>query len=199
MSDSSTPVRKTPPPPQVIAEAGVWVARLNGPNCEPARKGLRRWLAESKTHQQAFELATDVWEEAGALRGCAAAHLTRVKPPGRKAAYAGAMAVAAAVLVIGAVLYLNQTGVTTGVGELRQLTLEDGSRVLLNTSTHIVVKYDQYARRIELENGEALFDVMKNPRRPFVVTAGGREVTALGTSFNVRRDGPQVTVTLLEG
>jgi transmembrane sensor len=61
------------------------------------------------------------------------------------------------------------------------------------------VKYDKYARHVELENGEALFDVLKNPRRPFVVTAGGREVTALGTSFEVRRDGADVMVTLIEG
>jgi transmembrane sensor len=202
MRDGTTPVGEEPPPPHVIAEAGVWVARLGGPNSEPARNGLRRWLAESKTHRRAFELATDVWEEAGALRGCAAAHLVRERPPSRRTAYvrAALSATAAAVLAVaGSVVYLNRAGVTTGVGEQRRVTLEDGSQVLMNTSTRLVVKYDKYMRRVELENGEALFDVMKNPHRPFVVTAGGREVTALGTSFEVRRDGPQVTVTLLEG
>ncbi len=50
-----------------------------------------------------------------------------------------------------------------------------------------------------LDSGEALFDVAKNPRRPFIVTAGDRQVVALGTSFVVRRQERQVTVTLIEG
>jgi transmembrane sensor len=202
MRDRTRSAGDKPLPPQVIAEAGVWIARLNGPNTESAKKGLRRWLAESKAHQRAFDLATDVWDEAGTVRGCAAAHLIRAKPLPRRVLYARATVSAAAVAILavaGSVLYFHRAGVTTGVGEQRLVTLEDGSRILLNTSTHLVVKYDQYARRVDLEIGEALFDVAKNPHRPFVVTAGGREVTALGTSFDVRRDGPQVTVTLLEG
>jgi transmembrane sensor len=187
---------------RVSAEASVWIARISGPNSEPAKKGLRRWLAESKANRRAFDLATDVWDEAGSLRGCAVAHLIRSKPAAGRAHYARpALAASAACIAIVAAFaaYLHRGSVTTGVGEQRLVTLDDGSKILLNTSTRLVVKYDEFTRRVELENGEALFDVMKNPLRPFVVTAGGREVTALGTSFDVRRDGPQVTVTLLEG
>jgi transmembrane sensor len=110
-----------------------------------------------------------------------------------------ASAAAAVVVAVGAMLYFNHAGVATGVGEQRSMTLEDGSRILLNTSTRLVVRYDEKIRRIELVKGEAQFDVMKNAQRPFVVTAGEREVTALGTSFDVRRDGHQISVTLVEG
>jgi transmembrane sensor len=202
MRDGNILAREEPLPPQVIAEAGVWIARINGPNSESAKRGLRRWLAEAKAHQRAFMLATDVWDEAGSLRGCAVAHLIRAKPLTQKLTWAHAlMSVAAAgtLAIGGSFLLLHHTGVTTVVGERRVVTLEDGSRILLNTSTRLFVKYDKYARHVELENGEALFDVLKNPRRPFVVTAGGREVTALGTSFEVRRDGADVMVTLIEG
>src|SRR5690606_35616051 len=51
----------------------------------------------------------------------------------------------------------------------------------------------------KLERGEAFFDVAKDPTRPFIVTAGERVVTALGTSFVVRFDPNQVAVTLVEG
>jgi transmembrane sensor len=61
------------------------------------------------------------------------------------------------------------------------------------------VKYDDNVRRVELAKGEALFNVAKRPEWPFVVVAGERQVTALGTSFVVRRDEARVAVTLVEG
>jgi transmembrane sensor len=202
MSDGTPPTCEDRVPPQAIAEASVWMARIRGPNSESAKKGLRQWLAESKTHQRAFELTSEVWDEAGGLRGHAVAELFRSKQPSNKVACARAAfasAATAALVIVGFAVYINRAEVTTGVGEQRLLTLDDGSRVLLNTSTRLVVNYDKFSRRVQLKSGEALFDVMKNPQRPFVVTAGGREVTALGTSFDVRRDGARVIVTLLEG
>jgi transmembrane sensor len=202
MRDSTTPADDERLSQRVIAEASVWIARISGPHSEPEKTGLRRWLAESKSHRRAFDLATDIWDEAGSLRGCAAAHLVRSNPVIATTRYArAALAVSVACVAVAAAfaVYVHRTGVATGVGEQRLVTLDDGSKILLNTSTRLVVRYDKFARRVDLEKGEALFDVIKNPHRPFVVMAGGREVTALGTSFDVRRDGTQVTVTLLEG
>jgi transmembrane sensor len=202
MKDAMNPAQDDRIPQRAIAEASVWVARINGANSEPAKRGLRRWLAESKTHRRAFDLASEVWDEAGSLRGCAVSHLIHSTSVARKSNFARA-ALAAAVtgvaIVAAAVMYSQRAGVSTGIGEQRLVTLEDGTKITLNTSTRLVVKYDRSARRVELERGEALFDVIKNPRRPFVVAVGSREVTALGTSFDVRRDGAQVSVTLLEG
>jgi transmembrane sensor len=167
-----------------------------------ARKGLRRWLAAGKTHKRAFELATEIWDEAGALRGGAVVHLVRSKQPTMRVSLSQAMLASAAavvVVVVGSVLWFHRAGVATGVGEQRSLTLVDGSRILLNTSTRVVVRYDKDVRHVELVKGEALFDVVKNVHRPFVVTAGKQQVTALGTSFDVRRDEHQVSVTLVEG
>ncbi|HEY3851062.1 MAG TPA: FecR domain-containing protein [Steroidobacteraceae bacterium] len=205
MTDVTEPEEPTQLPPEIIAEAGVWVARLGGPNAELSKKGVRRWLSESDAHRRAFDLATEVWEEAGALRGCAAAHLTRSKPPkrsGRKSFSSSAAACVAATAVaalVAGVFTFGGADFATGVGEQREVSLEDGSRVLMNTSTRLKVLYDKYQRRVDLEKGEARFDVTKNPNRPFVVTAGGREVTALGTSFDVRREPTEVSVVLIDG
>ncbi len=95
--------------------------------------------------------------------------------------------------------FLNRSIVRTSVGEQRVMTLEDGTRVVLNTATRISVQYDRSARRVRLESGEALFEVAKRPEWPFVVTVGERQVTALGTSFVVRRDAELAAVTLVEG
>lgn len=96
-------------------------------------------------------------------------------------------------------LFLRTDGVSTVVGEQRTLTLQDGSRVYLNTNSRAVVRFDRQARRVELEKGEALFEVAQNAALPFIVTAGDRQVRALGTAFVVRRDPQQLAVTLVEG
>lgn len=88
---------------------------------------------------------------------------------------------------------------STRLGERQQLVLEDGTTVILNTASRLEVDYRGSLRRVNLLAGEAMFRVAKNPGRPFVVTAGNRQVVALGTAFGVRLDGAAVQVTLLEG
>jgi len=87
----------------------------------------------------------------------------------------------------------------TGKGEQRSVTLADGSRVMLNTATALAIHFDAGTRRVELLAGEAFFDVAKNPQRPFVVTAAGSEVRAVGTAFAVKRQSEQTEVELVEG
>lgn len=87
----------------------------------------------------------------------------------------------------------------TATGEQRLFELEDGSTILLNTSTEVIVDYEPKLRRVVLERGEALFDVAGNVDRPFVVVAGGGKIRAVGTLFSVRKDAHQVTVVLAEG
>src|ERR1700730_8306871 len=105
----------------------------------------------------------------------------------------------AGLAVLGTIFYLHSDAVVTAVGEQRTLTLEDGTRVYLNTNSRAIVHYDKKLRQVNLEKGEALFEVAKRPDWPFVVTAGDRQVTALGTAFIVRRGGKDFAVTLLEG
>ncbi|QSB03671.1 FecR family protein [Methylomonas sp. EFPC1] len=88
---------------------------------------------------------------------------------------------------------------STGKGEQRSVTLADGSRVMLNTATALAIHFDAGTRRVELLAGEAFFDVAKNPQRPFVVTAAGSEVRAVGTAFAVKRQSEQTEVELVEG
>lgn len=87
----------------------------------------------------------------------------------------------------------------TGVGELSTVTLSDGSKVTLNTRSRLEVDYTADRRTVKLISGQALFEVAKNKDRPFVVVAGPRQVTALGTAFDVRLDGEKVQVTMVEG
>lgn len=87
----------------------------------------------------------------------------------------------------------------TQVGERKTIVLSDGSRVLLDTNTRLVTDYSQQSRRIRLEKGQARFDVVQDKQRPFSVEAGEGVVTALGTTFVIRKTADDVLVTLIEG
>jgi len=81
---------------------------------------------------------------------------------------------------------LNADDLRTGVGEQRMVMLEDGTRISLNTNTLVTVDIGSARRFVDVRQGEALFEVAKDPKRPFVVRAGGSEVEAVGTVFSVR-------------
>jgi transmembrane sensor len=88
----------------------------------------------------------------------------------------------------------------TAKGEVRMIPLPDGSVVTLNTASKVAVEYSEARRNVRLLGGEALFDVAKDHVRPFVVSAGGTQVRAIGTSFTVRHlpDAP-VQILVQEG
>lgn len=200
MSPTETPTTELVAPER-LAEASVWIAKLHGDGRGRAiEDGLRRWLQAHPENARAFELATEVWEESEQLRSVVPFRpLHHIEHRPRWGAMAAAVACMLAVLIVGIVWFQNVGVVATAIGEQRQLVLEDGTRVFLNTDTRIVVKYDKKARRVELRRGEALFNVAKRSDWPFIVVAGDRLVKALGTSFVVRKDVERVAVTLVEG
>jgi transmembrane sensor len=87
----------------------------------------------------------------------------------------------------------------TAVGERSAITLQDGSTVVLNTNSALEVDFTSSERRIRLLRGQAMFEVAKSASRTFVVFAGDRRITALGTAFDVRLDKDAVRVLLVEG
>lgn len=87
----------------------------------------------------------------------------------------------------------------TPVGGLASIPMPDGSKVTLNTDSAIRLAVTDQIRGVELERGEAFFEVAKDPSRPFVVTVGHKRVVAVGTKFSVRRTADEVQVLVTEG
>jgi transmembrane sensor len=87
----------------------------------------------------------------------------------------------------------------TAIGEQRSVVLSDGTVVTLNTSSRIEVRMARDHRTVDLVAGEALFEVARDPARPFDVAAGKTTVRAVGTQFNVDRRPSSTTVTVVEG
>jgi transmembrane sensor len=89
--------------------------------------------------------------------------------------------------------------IATEASEWRNMTLEDGSIVRLGPITRVRIEFNDAARFISLEQGEALFEVARDLARPFLVDAGAGTARALGTRFGVRRHAGGVLVTVAEG
>jgi len=87
----------------------------------------------------------------------------------------------------------------TSVGEQRVISLEDGSSVKLNTRSRIRVHFTDQGRDIDLLQGQALFQVAKDPSRPFTVRIDDFKVRAVGTQFDVYRKESGATITVIEG
>lgn len=191
--------RHVPVSRRAAAEAAVWVARLHGPSRSAAmEQEFRAWLGASDEHRQAFERCTEVWQQVPRLT------LANAFGTGRRQSgtWRWAAVVLAGFLAAGIYLWPDGDLYVTGIGEYRQVVLADGSRVRLNTATTLRVSLDKARRAVEIKTGEALFEVAKDPGRPFVVRAGEHQVRALGTVFTVRRlpSAPTgLAVTLVEG
>jgi transmembrane sensor len=87
----------------------------------------------------------------------------------------------------------------TGVGDLKNIRLSDGSSVALGGNTKLAVTLSTRARSVELFRGEAWFRVAHDAKWPFVVHAGGGAIRAVGTAFLVTRDSDRVVVAVTEG
>lgn len=184
------------------AEAAAWVVRLHGPHRSPELEaGFREWLAADPEHARQFERVTDVWDASARVPS---GGLPRVRAHWRPPTARVWAAAASVALVILAVAYFDglfRSGVEyrTGIGAPRVVQLEDGSRISLDANTAVRVAYSDTERRVQLENGQAYFQVKHNPGWQFVVVAGTHQVTDIGTEFMVRRGAGRTAVTLLEG
>jgi transmembrane sensor len=87
----------------------------------------------------------------------------------------------------------------TQVGEQLSQTFEDGSEILMNGNSEIEVTYYRNKRLVKLVRGEAIFNVTKNPDRPFIVDSGYGKVTVLGTRFAVNRMDQLIRVSVDHG
>lgn len=174
------------------------------------RRAREAWLAEDVRHRLAYDEMQRLWDHAGHLRDDAdlKAFTTRGRAALRRTRWSKRLflAVAAVTILIGGagLLFWLKTAVTpvryvTAIGERQTDVLADGSRVTLNTDSAIEVRFTRGRRNVDLQRGEAQFEVAHDASRPFVVRTGMGTVTALGTRFQVRRDADDAVVTLLQG
>jgi transmembrane sensor len=197
-----------------LAEASAWLARLQREDlAEQDGLEFEAWLAAAPGNRDAYTRALSLWHEFEAaapqvqdeLAALQRRDALRMRSGTTRRWWmgAGGMAIAAslAVAILPGIVAQQATAETyaTGKGERKRVTLADGSVVDLNAETKLSVTYARSERKIELAEGEAIFDVTHDAKRPFTVAAANREVRVLGTQFDVRQRQGDLMVTVARG
>lgn len=195
------------------AAAQRWFARLLAPDCTVAERAeFESWRGADPAHAAAYSHLEDLWRRSNALRddaGITAAlqEARRPAPVQERYRWGVALSLAASLLLVVGLVFRDRIFIedtpavryATAVGEQRNLMLDDGSVVVLDTASVLQVRYDKRERSLTLQEGRASFDVRQDPVRPFVVRMASGTVTAVGTQFQVQVENSVGTVTLLEG
>ena len=207
--------------PLDAAEAGAadWDAKLRGARTSPHdRQAFAEWLdrdPENRAANGRLQSALSTLrahadgEELSHLRE-EAWHAVRQSKQRRLVAVVASLAAAIILLFVGVTTHIGRNGVAKPVpatdtvyatsGDTRtKVTLADASVVTLDAGTQLTARLGPATREVTLLTGRALFEVAKDARRPFIVRAKGRTITALGTIFDVSLSSRELRVTLAEG
>jgi transmembrane sensor len=171
---------------------------------------LDGWLEESMADKAAFWRLEHAWQMADRIGALSAQDIApRPKRIRLRLKWWQAGALAASLLLAIAFVGLHSRPTSspqptvdtfdTGIGGHRIVPLEDGSRIELNTATNLRTLISKKRRDVWLDRGEAFFDVAHIEGSTFVVHAGPRLITVVGTQFSVRRDDDKVTVAVVQG
>jgi transmembrane sensor len=190
------------------AFAADWLVRLQAPDLDEAQAvEFDAWLGADAANAKAYDAALAVMLELGAaapdiLDDIQSASVRR--PNASKSGWlaagglAAAGALALAVMSLSALAPVAQS-FATAKGEHRTVKLADGSTVELNAGSQLSVTLGRHDRHVVMPQGEAVFDVAADKARPFLIDAGDRTVRVVGTRFDVRRRGEQLSVTVERG
>lgn len=186
--------------PEMIGEqAARWYFLcVNVPNASLAdRREFLAWLRRSPVH---IAELLKVAHLDGKLRKLK--WLDAIKP-GRTFTFK--LTASAASLVVGAGLafvtldYMQQEKiVTTGASQWQHMQLPDGTAIHVDAHSKVAVAYTDQERIVLVYEGSAVFDVAKDPNRPFIARTDVVDAMAVGTRFGVSI-GPGVTTTVSEG
>ena len=194
-------------------EASSWLARLEGGNGPEVEQEFRRWYEADPRHAEAFDSVRRSYASAGLLRHSELARERSISPETPRASspqprWALAAAIAVALLVPGTLLVTqgalsptetrNTVLLASAVGEIRHVSLEDGSRVTLDTATKVEVELGRSERRAVVREGRARFEIAPDPR-PFIIETALTEVTGGPAVLDVERRGAAARVEVLSG
>ncbi|WP_420995103.1 FecR domain-containing protein [Cupriavidus sp. 30B13] len=212
--------------PDVVAQAAGWMARLQAgadSDLDAEREACEQWRQAAPAHEEA-------WQRMSSLGNSLRSGLDQVPPAIARVALRTASPVSrrsALKSIVGLGIVAGGAWATadqlpidglmadyrTGVGDRRTITLEDGSRIILNASSAINVSIDAAQRTIRFLQGEML--VIGNightghaPGSPLLVATRHGNIAPMGTRFAVadapggpgtrRRDAP-IAVSALDG
>lgn len=204
------------PSHEALEQAAEWFAALrSSPQPEKERRLWQAWLDQREEHRIAWRYVEDVSERFAPVREAAAEHATvqalktvRLRHRRRRQVLGGLAAACGGWLAWSGWQHTPLRRLTlaalaehrTSTGEVREISLPDGTRVWLNTASAVNVRYSEDLRLLELVAGEILIETAPDAaRRRFVVQAGDSRMMALGTRFTVALGGDASYLAVYDG
>ena len=202
----------------IDAEACEWLMLTQERALNQAeQQKFSAWLAADEAHASSLQELENVWSGLGELDNIAELRRDKSSEVGllnrfsalfsldnfRLPQVGGAFAmVLLATVVLLAPQFQSAPSVKTyetAVSETLSLTLADGSKVTLGALSQIDVSFTEDRRQVDLNHGQAFFEVSKDASRPFYVSTKSAVVRVVGTRFDVRRDKDEIKVSVEEG
>ena len=192
--------------PAVVEQASEWLMlQWGGDLHDEQRQAFAQWQAADPEHRRAWQRLQHLQQTLGGVPADSARAVLRDTPdPQRRAA----LKLLGLLLLAGGSGYLVQRSEPwqaafaehrTATGEIRHVTLSDGTRLDLNSDSAVDLRFSASERRIRLIRGEILLTSGHDPSRPLIVETPAGDVQALGTRFGVRELSGGSRVDLYEG
>lgn len=196
---------------EIKTAARQWLLRLSleSPTGQD-RAQFAAWCAQDPRHLAAYQRFESIWRDAAMLRELEP--LASMAPPRvpwwrrlraslvvHPLRWAASASLMAAIAGMGFWFLFTPSYYATGIAEVRDIHLSDGSDVTLGARSSLEVAFRAHERRVILTSGVAYFSVMHNPSRPFIVLVGDEEIRDVGTKFEIRREPTGTRVSVVEG
>lgn len=187
--------------------AADWFAKFrNGYGNDEQYLAFQQWLSANPLHQRAYQDIEKLWHNPDFAAALTKIPLSRqANNPARSfKQFCYVVSAIAACLPIATLVWQPNVHCLTAdyctqTTETRTIQLADGSTIILNTQSAVKVNLGQDLRSVQLVKGEALFEVSRNPERPFVVNSQFGQTRVLGTQFTVREQNNRDTVSVIQG
>ena len=192
--------------PAIVEQASEWLMlHWGGELHGEQRHAFAQWQAADAEHRRAWQRLQQLQHTLGGVPADSARAVLRDTPDTQRRA---ALKLLGALLMVGGSGYLVRRSEPwqaafaehrTATGEIRYVTLSDGTRLDLNSDSAVDVRFSATERRIRLIRGEILLTSGHDALRPLIVETAAGDVQALGTRFAVRELGEGSRVDLYEG
>lgn len=194
----------------IEAAARSWAVYLHSGNATPEKiAAFDAWLAQDRAHVRAFRRYENLMNDlvlVPELEDVPFEQDVRVPPARAPRQLVAALAMMVALIGGGVLVFgmggnspASMPGYETTIAEIRDIHLADGSVVTLGARSRIEPTFTDDMRIVKLSGGEAFFDVVSDPERPFYVQAGDRLIRVVGTRFDVRQGPETVRIAVVEG
>jgi transmembrane sensor len=192
--------------------AALWAARVERELTSQEAAELDQWLAQDVRRLGAYARARAIAANSrrlGALNAAAnrdpggsplavaTDRAQRHRVINRRVAIAAMATLGMGGAGLGAAVWRHSQSYRTGLGEVKEFVLEDGSRMSLSALTSVSLRFSRSSREVVMAAGEALFEVAEDSR-PFRVLTAGVAVVADNARVLLRRydQGPLDVATL---